>query len=275
MPVLTQNMRFPVAVIALPDMLKPVKPCIHGRVDVRDICPVVALIMDQPGRIQIPDGLSRRIEILPHRGFISKGPHQDTRMIPVLLHHADSPVYICRLPGLFVVQPLVSLDPLESMRFQIRFVNYIETIFITQPVKIRHLRIMSAADGVDVITLHHAHMLLDGLPAYHRASRRTEIMHIDSVDHYRHAVYKEIRTFDLDPPEACNDLHRIQSLRKLPLPVQIKRYRIKRRLFRTPRTDRADLRLDSGTSFFKLLRPGCNLRPGCIRKLPLCPFCLP
>ena len=248
MSILAQNMRLSVAVIALPDALQPFKSRVHGRIDIRDIRRVITLIMDQPGSIQLPDLFCRGVKILSHRGLISKRPHQDTRMVPVLLNHAHRTVYVCLSPTLLIVQPLVFLDPFKPVGFQIRLIDDIEAIFITKPVKIRHLRIMGTPDGIDVITLHHAQMLFHRLAAYRGASRRTKIMHIDTVDQDRHTIYQEIRTSYLHSPESRDDLRLIQYLRSSLSVVQLKRHLIKRRYLRTPGPDTPDVRPDPGAS---------------------------
>ena len=66
MPVLAQNMRFPVAVIALSDTPHAIQSRIHGRIHIRDICLVITLIMDQSGIIKPADRFSGSVKILPH-----------------------------------------------------------------------------------------------------------------------------------------------------------------------------------------------------------------
>ena len=192
-------------------------------------------------------------------------------MVPVLLHHAHGTVYVRPLPALLIVQPLVLLDPFKSMGFQIRLVNDIKSILVTEPVKIWHLRIMGTPYRIDVITLHHTQMLFHGFLANYRASVRTEIMHIDPVDQDRHTIYKEIRTSDLHSSKACNNLCFIHHIRRTFPAVQLKPYPVKRRYLRTPRADISHIRPNPGASLIQRLRPLGNLCSVSIRKHPLCP----
>ncbi len=212
MTVLAENVRLSVAVVPLPDLRKPLKPGIHRRIHVRNICRRISLIVNQTGSVQFPYRLRRCVKILSHRRFISKGPHQNRGVVPVLLHHSYRPVNVCFPEAFLIVQPFVSLYPFKPVRFQICFINHIKTVLVAQVIKVRHLRIVRTSDGIDVVTLHHPQMFFHRIPAHNRAAGRAEIMHINTIEQNRHAIHKKIGSPDFYSSESSGNFCLIQQI---------------------------------------------------------------
>ncbi len=157
------------------------------------------------------------MKILSHRRLVSQRPHQDTWVVPVFFHHSHGAVNICVSKALLIVQPFVFLNPLKPVGFQIRLINHVKAILVAQAVKIRDFRIVCAADGIDIMPFHHAQVFLHRLPAYCRAARRAEIMHVNAVKQNRYAIYKETGTFGFHSPKACDNFRFIPYLTAFPV----------------------------------------------------------
>jgi len=92
-------------------------------------------------------------EVLPVASLVAKAPDDDGRMVAVSAHHPfDTVCY------LLVVQRVLSycaFPVAESVSLVVRLVDDVETIFITQLVPVRVVRVVASAHRVDVQLLHY------------------------------------------------------------------------------------------------------------------------
>jgi hypothetical protein len=114
--------------------------------------------------------------VLPIKGFISKGPDNDTGMVPVAPDHLLDTINVRILP-LWVVRgklrgsakeklfPLLVVHRLrdaegashrgvETVTFKVSLIYYVKTELVAEIVKARMGGIMRAAESVDVMAFH-------------------------------------------------------------------------------------------------------------------------
>ena len=118
--------------------------------------PEYPFVMNQSGRISLAEELTHCQNILPCIGFITAGPNQNRGMVFIPLQHGTCPVHNRLLPfrqrsryipGRF---PCTQLLP-GAMTLQIRLINQIDSIFITQFIPAALIRIMGSSHCIDII----------------------------------------------------------------------------------------------------------------------------
>ena len=163
--------------------------------------------MDQSGIIQCPDRFRCTFEITAEGRFISHGPHNNGWMIAVSLHHADAAVHIHGFPCRIICDPGIIFYPLESMTFQICFIDHIQAICITQIIKVFICRIMGTTDRIDIILFHQTDIRFHLFPCDSSSFRRIIIMMIHSVQQNNLAIDAEIVVFDLNSAKTAPHRH--------------------------------------------------------------------
>ena len=106
-----------IPLLSAADLLQLFQPGVHGGVDVRRFRLEIALVVNQPGRIEGPYGLCTLYEITAECRFIAKRPHNDGGMIKIPLYHADGTVHVRGFPRRIVGDPCIVFHPLEPVAF--------------------------------------------------------------------------------------------------------------------------------------------------------------
>ena len=204
-------------IISFRNTLHTIQACIHCWIYICDICFKVSFIVDQSCIIKRPDSRCRCIKVCSCWRFISKWPHNNRWMVSVFLYHPAASVTICILPTFFLIQPFIFFNPFKSMRLQIRFINYIETISVAQIVEVWCLRIVWTANCIDVILLHQNQILFHYSRINGCSTLRTEIMHIHTIYQNYFSVNPEVFSIIFNLPETnlCFDhINRLLSFKK-------------------------------------------------------------
>ncbi len=87
-------------------------------------------------------------------------------MIFVPLDHPLQTIHIGCLPLRIVAQEVGLLRIHQSMALEIGLVDHVETVCVAQVEKVRVRRVVTGADGVDVMTLHQEDVFEHGLVWY-------------------------------------------------------------------------------------------------------------
>ena len=122
--------------------------------------------------------------------FVTHRPDHDTRTVLFSFHAAFYSVYSCfdifRVIGkcfiptfAFVFKFVVFvINFTRTMAFIIRFAYYVETIFVTKLIEIRCIGIMTGADRIEVMLLHHFHVLFHLFNTDHWTCDRIGVMSV-------------------------------------------------------------------------------------------------
>ena len=155
------------AVLVVPDVFLCVGVAdVHRAEDVGVAVSVVSaltpLVLDRTGWVERLGEIVGIEEVLSVAGFVAKTPDDDGRVVAVTAHH---PLDTVRY--LLVVQRIIcdrTLAVAESVSLVVSLVDDVETIFVTQLVPVRIVRVVAGAHRVDVQLLHYTdvaeHVLL-------------------------------------------------------------------------------------------------------------------
>ena len=106
---------------------------------------------------------------------------------------------ICRVNGncgLITIQTLIGCS--HTMNFNIGFINYIKTIFICHSIEKFVFRIMTTANSIDIVLLHHFHIFQCNLFTDHMPGYFIMIMKVYAFDQYGHTVHQKLIVLDLN-----------------------------------------------------------------------------
>ena len=155
------------AVLVVPDVFLCVGVAdVHRAEDVGVAVSVVSaltpLVLDRTGWVERLGEIVGIEEVLSVAGLVAKTPDDDGRVVAVTAHH---PLDTVRY--LLVVQRILcdrTLAVAESVSLVVSLVDDVETIFVTQLVPVRIVRVVAGAHRVDVQLLHYTdvaeHVLL-------------------------------------------------------------------------------------------------------------------
>ena len=140
------------------------------------------------------------LEVGTVAGLVAKGPEDDAGMVEVTLHVALVTLQV----GLAVVgalgQGFVSVA--HAVRFEIGFGHHVESVFVTQGIPIRVVRIVAGTYGVDVEVLHHLYVLQHPLAGHHVAAVRIHLVTVGALEEDRLPVDQYLRVLQFDFAEA-------------------------------------------------------------------------
>lgn len=166
---------------AAADLFQLIQPGVHGGVDVRRRRLEIALVVDQSGRIYRPHRFRALHEITAEGGFIAEGPHDDGGMVEIPSYHADGTFHVGSLPRRIIGNPGIVFHPFETVALQIRLVNHIEAVFVTQIVQAVGGRIMGTPQRVDIVLFHQNHIGLHLLIRDGASLGRTVVVVVDTI----------------------------------------------------------------------------------------------
>ena len=140
------------------------------------------------------------------------------------------------------------------MAFIVRFVDHIQTQFVTELVEIRGVRIVAGADGVEVVFLDHEQVLQHLFRGIHGARHGVGFVAVNAAKLDRRSVQQQNAVPDTDAAEA-HALPDDFMLRVNHQGIQVRRLRVPEE--RVP---------DGDTGLCICFRLGCRF-PGCIQEL--------
>ena len=129
--------------------------------------PEDVLVMDEARRVCLTEVLAHHVKVLAAAGLVAAGPDQDGRMILVALEHGFRAVEDDILPLLMVIRQRILDDVLlavahpAAVRLKVRLVDDVEAVAVAEFVDIARVRIMRAAQCIDIVLLHHDDILLN------------------------------------------------------------------------------------------------------------------
>ncbi len=175
---------------------------IHLRDHIRGFSLLVALIMDGAGGIQLADGVRHGDKVYAVARFIAQRPGDDRGMVAVAFHHAHAAVDKLFFPDRIGGDQVIRAHMHNAVALQIGLVHHIQTIFIAQVEKSGVGRVMAGAHGVQVVALHHQHVLDHAVHRRVGAQQRVRVVPVCAFQLDRHAVDQKDAVLDLHLAEA-------------------------------------------------------------------------
>ena len=158
-----------------------VHPAFHvGNVPVLRIMEY-ALVMNQPSRIHSMEILRHSCNVLPRVGLISTGPDQYRGMILIPFIHGAGPVQNSLPPLRKISRHIVRRLHLAqllpgSVALQIRLINQIYPVFITEPIPESLIGIVTGPYRIDIVLLQNPDILKHFLPGNAASAGQRELM---------------------------------------------------------------------------------------------------
>ena len=229
----------------------------HGavhRAEKIDVCGVSALlVMDRAGWIALFDPLRALLEVDAIAGLIAHRPDDDGRVVFIAFEHVLDAVEVGRAPGWVLGQGFIAVA--HAVGLEVGLIDDVEAEFVGQLVEMRVIRVVRAADRVDVGALHLQQVVPHVLGGEIVAGFRVEFVAVDPLEQDRLAVVQKLAVFHLVAPEA--GLAGITGQRLARRIAQGDDVRIERGCLRRPRGDRAEgrsLPVDGGVAIGGKLR---------------------
>ena len=128
--------------------------------------------------------------------FVSQRPSYNTSMIFISLEHPFRTINKDMRPFRSVRQRLPGIIT-NSMAFNIRLINDIQTIFITQPIPKRIIGIVSRTHTIYIHLFHQANIGQHRFPIHHMSLFRIIFMTIHPFQQNRLSVYQQLPSLNL------------------------------------------------------------------------------
>ena len=198
-----------------------------------------SFIMNQTGRVKLPEELRHLIDVPAAVRFIPAGPYQDRRMILIPLirrvhtvqHHLKPlrPVIWNHLAEIAGHHPRIP----GSVGFQVILIHHIDTVLVAEPVDQGRIWIVTGTDRIDIIALHSLQILAKLRFTHMTSAHGAELMAVHALEYdplpvQSHNVILHLKTPE---PNLLRDDLLQYTLRIIDLNPQI----IEIRLFRTPK----------------------------------------
>ena len=123
--------------------------------------------MDEARRVSLAEVLTHHVEVLAAAGLVAAGPDQDGSVVLVALKHGFRAVEDDILPLLVVIRQRL-LDDVAlavahpgAVRLEVRLIDDVKTVAVAELVDVARVRVMRAAQRIDVVLLHDDDVLLD------------------------------------------------------------------------------------------------------------------
>ena len=102
-------------------------------------------------------------------------------MVEIPSYHADGTVHVSSLPRRIIGNPGIVFHPFETVALQIRLVNNVEAVFVTQIIQAVGGRIMGTPQRVDIVLFHQNHIGLHLLIRDGTSLGRTVVVMVDTI----------------------------------------------------------------------------------------------
>ena len=143
--------------------------------------------------------------------LVAERPDDHRGVVPVARDQMDRPVHVGEGPRRIHAQIVE-----EGVVLDVRLVENVEAVFVAELIKLRGVRIVAGADGVDVEALHKFDVPPHGFEREGPAGVRIVFVAVDAADQHRFAVDPQFAMGHLHPAEshpAAGEIH------LAPLPV--------------------------------------------------------
>ena len=219
--------------------------------------PEDVLVVDEARRVCMTEVLAHHVEVLAAAGLVAAGPDQDGCMILVALEHGFRAVEDDILPLLMVIRQRILDDILlavahpAAMRLEVRLVDDVEAVAVAELVDVARVRIVRAAQCIDVVLLHHDDVLLDFRRICRAAAVTVELVAVRALEDDALAVELHDRAVHAEFTEA--DVLR-DDLEQMALRIlDGNDGTVEVRLFRAPELDALELCLKGRAQALNLL----------------------
>ncbi|CAB5068835.1 unannotated protein [freshwater metagenome] len=187
---------------------------VHRADDVGDIAAAVnpagvehgALVVERSARVRVAHPRGKRLVMGAVSGLVAEGPEDDARVVAVTLHHAGAP----REPRA-AVAGVVAQARVVRVALDVRLVHHVQADLVAEVEEAVVVRVMGAADSVDVVALHRHEV---GTHVVHRdgfAALGVVVVAVDATDHHALCIHEQRTVTHLHRPEADGLCHHLAS----------------------------------------------------------------
>ena len=159
-----------------------------------------ALVVDDPRRVEVPDPAGGGVVGRAVAGLVAQGPCDDGGVVDVAHDHALGAVE----PGGGVAMVLAE-GVVEVVRLGVGLVDHVEPQLVAEVEETRVVRVVRAADGVEVEPLHQHQVLAHGLDRERLGDVGVVVVAVDALNQHAAAVYQEVAVLDLDAAQTGAD----------------------------------------------------------------------
>ena len=218
-----------------------------------------ALVVERARGVGLADPVGEREVVLADAALVAERPEDHGRVVPVAHHHARAALEPRVAPGVVMRERRVVRVGLD-----VGLVHEVDAVLVAQVEPAGLVRVVAAADGVEVEALEELHVQLVRLRRDELAVHLVELVAVHAADLGRPAVHEELAVFDADVAEA--DALRDDLERPALEVAQRDDERVEVRHLGAPRRDARQARLDHGLAEVRApvvgLRAGRKLRAG-------------
>ena len=179
-------------------LVHPLHAWVHLRIEVRVLdtakwlAVLVAFIVDRTGRVECEGMVVAWTEVCATTSLIAKAPEDYRWTVAVQAYHAVDAIDKRRNPAWLLA------DRLVGMVFEVSLTYSIYAIMVEHCVHVRRIRIMRCAQSVDVVLLHHKHILQHNVGGDGTTQHRIGVMTVGALQEDALAIEVEQRSADLD-----------------------------------------------------------------------------
>ena len=158
-----------------------------------------AFVLNRARRVEFLQPFVGRVEVRAVSGFVPERPNDDRRVVAVAERHSLGAVHVRGEPFRRVRERFFAVT--HPVRFDVRFVDDVQTVFVAKFVPARIVRIVRRANRVDVQRLHNADILEHPLFGNGVAAVSVVFVAVDALQENRLVVDEELTVGDFDLAE--------------------------------------------------------------------------
>ena len=158
-----------------------------------------AFVLNRARRVELFQPFVRRFEVRAVPGFVPERPNDDRRVVAVAERHSLRAVHMRGEPFRRVRERFFAVA--HPVRFDVRFVDDVQTVFVAEFVPARVVRIVASANRVDVQRFHQPNIFEHTLFGDRMAGRRVVFVAVDAFDENRLVVDEKLTVADFDLAE--------------------------------------------------------------------------
>ncbi len=199
MSIFTLNQGFCHGII-LTVFLTSVIAIVHRAIDICLTCFTGLFILYGTARVFCLYPIVGGLEVRTIAGFVAKRPEDDAGMIETALHIALVALHMCFLIVRTLGKCLLAVA--HSVRLDIRFCHYIDTVLVAKVIPKIVVGIMAGAHGVQVELLHHLNVLQHAFAGDDVTTVGVQFMTVGTLEENGLAVDKNLASFQFYLAEA-------------------------------------------------------------------------
>ena len=180
------------------------------------------LILYRTGSIGCFHPLVGSFEIRSVAALITQRPDNDARMVIAALHVTPVAFYVGFQIHFFLCQCRLTVT--HSVRLDIGFRHYINTVAVAQFVPIIVVGIVTGSHGIDIVELHQLNILKHSFARHHITAVRVYFMAVCAFNQHRLSVDKQLCIFDFHLTEPHLQWHYFRIAERSAQRIEVRRF---------------------------------------------------